>query len=330
MLPATHILKGQGKRAKGKGTAPASPRLPASLVAVVASLRETSVSALVPKLHLGTHLPGQLSCPRAHKVNGSPKPASTPLPFFAIFAPLRETFPRGKGQGPRAKGKGTALFPLALKGPPNIAQGETLGFAVQTESQALKGRPKSSLVPKLHLGTHLPGQLRCPRAHEGSSVVAQRPQPSHSHSRRPVRAAIIQPRVEARACPSFYPGFASRTEPTLKGLNPLSPACESTLSGLVPSMNPTQGRRSRANPGLNDHNPVGVVGSPLVPKLQLGTHLPGQLRCPRAHKVNGSPKSASTPLPFALFPLPFSAPVASLRETSASTPLPFSLHPFPF
>ncbi len=129
MLLATHILKGQGKRAKGKGTAPASPRLPASLVAPVAS--------------------------------------------------LRETFPPGKGKGQRAKGKGTALFPAALKGPPNIAQGETLGFAVQTESQALKGRPKISLVPKLHLGTHLPGQLRCPRAHKvnGSPKPASTPLP---------------------------------------------------------------------------------------------------------------------------------------------------------
>jgi hypothetical protein len=185
-----------------------------------------------------------------------------------------------KGKGKRAKGKGTALFPGALKGPPTIAQGETLGFAVQSESQALKGRPKSSLVPKLYLGTHLPGQLRCPRAHEGSSVVAQRPQPSHSHSRRPVRAAIIQPRVEARACPSFYPGFASRTKPTLKGLNPLSPACESTLSGLDARAGNTQGRRWCANPGLKDHNPLGVAGS-------------------------AKPDPIPAPLPFSLNPLPF-------------------------
>ena len=54
-----------------------------------------------------------------------------------------------------------------------------------------------------------------------------------SRSRRPVGTAVIQPRVEARACPSFYPGFAFPASPTLKGLNRLLRVSDATLTGLA-------------------------------------------------------------------------------------------------
>ena len=95
---------------------------------------------------------------------------------------------------------------------------------------------------------------------------------------RPEGTAVIQPRVEARACPSFYPGFVFPATPTLKGLNRFLHAGDATPSGLGSLVMDTQGRRCCANPGLNDHNPVGVAG--ILP-------------------------SASVTLPFAIDPLPF-------------------------
>jgi hypothetical protein len=163
-----------------------------------------------------------------------------------------------KGKGQKEKGKGTAITQC----------------------------PRS-LVPKLYLGTLLSPQLRCPRPRKGRGSAVQLPTKSRPQvqlgnektmifllrSRRPERAAINQPRVETRACPSFYPGFASPTEPTLKGLNRRFRAGDSTLTGLAALAMRTQGRRCCANPGLNDHDPVGVVAgyrrsAPNVPSVR--------------------------------------------------------------
>ena len=59
-----------------------------------------------------------------------------------------------------------------------------------------------------------------------------------------------------------YPGEKEQYIPTLKGLNPsLVSACDATLSGLRQVNMATQGwpSRNRANPGLNDPIPSGLI-----------------------------------------------------------------------
>ena len=86
----------------------------------------------------------------------------------------------------------------------------------------------------------------------------------HSSSRsvqpsaNPERIGIIQPRVARNELP--WVGIIGI--PTLKELNPIRPT--SGPSSIQPlqgwaDRKTTQGRRCYANPGLNDHNPVGVA-----------------------------------------------------------------------
>ncbi len=77
-------------------------------------------------------------------------------------------------------------------------------------------------------------------------------------SANPERIGITQPRVAPQELP--WVGFSRF--PTLKELNQIRPI--ERLSLVQPfqgwsEMESTQGRRCYANPGLSDHNPVGVA-----------------------------------------------------------------------
>lgn len=130
------------------------------------------------------------------------------------------------------------------------------------------------------------------------SVAAVDGYPSHSPcagrmlpSTHPERMGSTQPRVARNA----LPWVGVMWSPTLKGLKPRQRPSQSVL--LQPLQGwaegkPTQGRRCYANPGLSDHNPVGVEVIPkpvncVVLAWLLACLIGGLFVC-----VGGSPLSA--------------------------------------